>query len=29
VLIQLKWLWVAIKEPDSLWGSTLPNLGLH
>jgi zinc-binding in reverse transcriptase len=24
----LKWLWVAIKEPDSLWGSTLSTLGI-
>jgi hypothetical protein len=24
----LKWLWVAIKEPDLLWGSSLPNLGI-
>jgi hypothetical protein len=24
----LKWLWVAIKEPDSLWCSTLTNLGI-
>jgi zinc-binding in reverse transcriptase len=23
----LRWVWVAIKEPDSLWGSTLTSLG--